>query len=312
MVVVRVPATVANLGPAFDAMGMAVTLYSEVVLAIGAESAVTISGEGKGQLPDDASNLVYRAAAAAAQRAGQPAAFSIRCTNTIPIGRGLGSSAAAIVAGAVAANAALGNPLEPDEMLDLAWRMEGHPDNVAAALFGGVVLTDVASGRVAWTRILPAWNAAVVVAVPDFAVPTGQARAVLPERVPYGDAVANISRTAWLITALLTGRAELLATAMEDRLHQPYRRALVPGMGQVFDAARTAGAWGAALCGSGPSVVGIAPPDQADAVGSQMVAAFSSAGHHARYLRLQVDTEGAKVLNSDESPVTSHESPVTK
>lgn len=296
MVRLRVPATIANLGPAFDAVGLAVNLYNEVELKISAESAVTISGEGEGPLPEDASNLVYQAAAAAAQRAGRASAFSIRCRNAIPIGRGLGSSAAAIVAGVVAANAALDNPLEPDDVLDLAWRTEGHPDNVAAALFGGVVLTDVTSGRVAWTKLLPVWNAAVVVAVPDFAVLTDRARAVLPERVPYADAVANISRTAWLIAALLTGRGELLEVGMEDLLHQPYRRALVPGMQQVIGAARAAGAWGAALCGSGPSVVAIAPPERADAVGSQMVAAFSSAGHHARYLRLQVDAEGAKVL----------------
>lgn len=295
MIRVRVPATIANLGPAFDAVGLAVNMHDEVELALSAEPALTVSGEGKGQLPEGASNLVYRAAVAAAERAGRPSAFTIRCRNAIPIGRGLGSSAAAIVAGVTAANAALGDLLEEREVLDLAWEMEGHPDNVAAALFGGVVLTDVSSGRVAWTKLLPAWNAAVIVAMPDFAVSTERARTVLPKRVPYADAVANISRTAWLVAALLTGRGELLGMGMDDRLHQQYRRALVPGMEQVFAAARDAGAWGAALCGSGPSVVAIAPPERAAAAGRQMVDAFVAVGHKARYLRLEVDRDGAKV-----------------
>lgn len=295
-VVVRVPATVANLGPAFDALGLAVTLYNEVELEVAPRPVVTLSGGGQMLLPLDPSNLVYQSAETVARQADQPSAFRIHCRNTIPIGTGLGSSAAAIVGGAVAANLALGKPLGTDDLLEVAWKLEGHPDNVAAAMLGGAVLTDAASGRLAWTRFVPAWTAALVVAIPEFAVSTERARAVLPQRVPFRDAVANVSHTAWLITAMLTGRMELLASGMADALHQPYRRSLVPGMEQVLTAAEEAGAYGAALCGSGPSVLAVAPPERAEAVGHRMVGAFEATGSKARYLQVQVDESGATAI----------------
>lgn len=296
MVHVRVPATLANFGPAFDVLGVAVSVYNEIELETAGRPDVMVHGAGETQLPADAGNLVYRAAAEVARRAGRPGEFRIRCRNAIPIGRGLGSSAAAIVGGAVAANEALQRPLSSDDLLDLAWRMEGHPDNVAAALMGGVVLTSATDGRLAWTRLIPAWTAALVVAVPDFAVPTALARAALPVQVPLADAVANVGRTARLVTSLLTGRADLLRIAMDDSLHQPYRRALVPGMDQVFAAAKEAGAFGAALCGSGPSVVAVVPPEVTETVGTKMVAAFVDAGSSATYVVVRVDERGATVL----------------
>lgn len=295
MVTVRVPATIANWGPAFDALGVAVTVYNTVQLEIAASPVVQIAGHGQGVLPEDTTNLMYRAAAGAAQRAGRGAAFAIRCRNGIPLGRGLGSSAAAIVGGAVAANAALGTPLSRDALLDLAWRLEGHPDNVAPALLGGAVLTDATGGTLRWTQIVPSWDAGLVVAVPDFSVATERARAVLPDRVPFADAAANVSRTAWLVAAMVAGRPELLSTGMDDGLHQPYRRSLVPGMEDVFAAARGAGAYAAALCGSGPSVLAVSPSTKADDVGRRMVEAFAAVGHAATYLRVNVDERGATV-----------------
>jgi len=295
MVSVRVPATIANWGPAFDALGVAVTVHNTVHLEISASPVVQIAGQGQGVLPEDVTNLVYRAAAEAARRAGMRAAFAIRCRNSIPPGRGLGSSAAAIVGGAVAANAALGQPLDHAALLDLAWRLEGHPDNVAPALLGGAVLTDASGGTLRWTRIVPSWDAALVVAVPEFTVATDHARAVLPDRVPFADAVANVSRTAWLVTAMVTGRPELLSTGMDDRLHQPYRRRLIPGMDAVFAAARGAGAYAASLCGSGPSVLAVSPPARADEVARRMVEAFVASGHPATSLRVNVDERGATV-----------------
>lgn len=296
MVTVRVPATIANLGPAFDALGVAVGLYNTVSVELSSEPSVTVSGYGEDGLPRDATNLVYQAATAVAQRAGRRASFRVQCRNDIPPGRGLGSSAAAIVGGAMAANEALGRPVTRDDLLDLVWHMEGHPDNVAASLLGGVVLTVATNGTLRWTQIIPAWKAALVVAIPEFSVATAQARAVLPQRVPLADAVANVSRTAWLVTAMLTGRPELLATAMEDRLHQPYRRELVPGMEDAFAAARQAGAYAAALCGSGPSVLAVTPPGKIDDIGQQMVHAFQVAGHQATYRHVTLDAQGATVL----------------
>lgn len=295
-ITVRVPATVANFGPAFDAFAIAVTLYNEVTLDRSGLGRVEIDGEGEGDLPADSTNLVARAASEVVRRAGRRDTFTVRCSNRIPTSRGLGSSAAAIVGGAVAANELLDRPLQPDDLLDLAWRLEGHPDNVAAALFGGGVLTCATDGRVGWTRIDPSWKVALVVAIPGFAVSTVTARAALPERVPLRDAAANVGRTAWLVTALLTGRTELLSTAMDDSLHQPYRKPLVPGLDDVFAAARSAGAYAAALCGSGPSVIAVAPPEVTAQVGQKMVAAFDKAGSRATYLTLDVDLEGAKVV----------------
>lgn len=295
-ITVRVPATIANLGPAFDALGLAVSLYNTVELAEAPAPSVEVHGEGEGQLPRDAQNLVHRAAAAVAARHGRAATFHVRCRNDIPLGRGLGSSAAAIVAGVVGANALLNHPLDENGLVSLAAQLEGHPDNVAPALLGGAVVCTRDGARVRFVRLLPAWEAAVVVAVPSFTVATADARALLPRQVPFSDAAANVGRTAALVASLVTGRTDLLAWAMEDALHQPYRRALVPGLDEVTRAARQAGAFGAALAGSGPSIVALAAPDRADAVGAAMVRAFHQAGTDGRALVLHIDEAGATVV----------------
>jgi len=299
VVTVRVPATIANLGPAFDALGLAVSLYNTVELEPAATAWVEVHGEGEGELPLDDRNLVHRAAAAVAGAAGRRQTFHIRCRNDIPLARGLGSSAAAIVGGMVAANAALGRPLEADIILRLGVGFEGHPDNVAPALFGGAVVCGFSGGpaapAVAYTRLTPAWEAALVVAVPGFPVSTEEARRRLPAVVPFADAAGNVARTAALVASLLTGRMDLLASAMEDALHQPYRRPLVPGMQAVFEAARAAGAYGAALAGSGPSIVAPAPVERAAVVGEAMIRAFRDAGGAARAYTLRIDADGATV-----------------
>jgi len=296
VVTVRVPATIANLGPAFDALGIAVSLYNTVELETGAGARLEVHGEGEGELPLDEQNLVYRAAAVVAAECGRSASFQIRCRNDIPLARGLGSSAAAIVGGMVAANALLGRPLDDDVLLRLAAGLEGHPDNVAPALFGGAVVCGSSAGTVTYARLTPAWLAAVIVAVPAVTVSTEDARRRLPTAVPFGDAVANVARTAVLVASLVTGRTDLLAHAMGDALHQPYRRALVPGMDGVFEAARRAGAYGVALAGSGPSIVALTPRDRAAEVGGAMVQAFGETGTSARALALEIDETGATVI----------------
>lgn len=296
MINVRVPATIANLGPAFDVLGLAVTLHNTVEAERAETPWVEVHGEGEGRLPADATNLVYRAAAAVAERAGVRAAFALRCRNRIPLARGLGSSAAAIVGGAVAANALLGSPLAPADLLDLAWAMEGHPDNVTAALLGGVVLSEVSSGRLAWTRLEPRLDASLVAAIPEFAVATEAARRVLPAQVAFRDAVTNVGRAAWLVAALLTGRQELLPHALDDALHQPYRAALIPGMERVVAAAREAGAFGAVLSGSGPTIVAVASAERAGSVGRAMTGAYARAGARASHLILTIDREGTRVI----------------
>ncbi|HEY3247480.1 MAG TPA: homoserine kinase [bacterium] len=292
---VGVSASLANFGPALDALALAISVRNELEADLAARPEIIVEGEGAGILSTGEDNLSYRAAAEVAARAGTPRQFSIRCRNRVPIGRGLGSSAAAIVGGAVAANALLGEPFDRTELLEIAAGLEGHPDNVAAALFGGAVLTARNGAGWTWVQLLPVWDAELVVAIPALAVSTEAARRVLAARVPLADAVANVGRTGLLITAMLTGRAQLLGTAMEDALHQPYRAELVPGMAQVFAAARAVGAFGAALCGAGPSIVAVCRPDLVDAVGTAMVGAFAEAGQSAVYLRVSVDPHGATV-----------------
>ncbi|HLA25097.1 MAG TPA: homoserine kinase [bacterium] len=296
MVTVRVPATIANLGPAFDALGIAVSLYNTVELEGGSSAQVEVHGEGEGDLSLNERNLVYRAASVVAAECGRSVSFHIRCRNDIPLARGLGSSAAAIVGGMVAANALLGRLLDDDVLLRLAVSMEGHPDNVAPALFGGAVVCAPSAGAVTYARLTPAWHAAVVVAVPAFSVSTEEARRRLPTAVPFGDAAANVARTAALVASLVTGRTDLLGHAMDDALHQPYRRPLVPGMDAVFAAARRAGAYGTALAGSGPSIVALTPSDLAGAVGGAMIQAFRDTGTSARALTLRIDETGATVI----------------
>lgn len=297
MITVRVPATSGNLGPGFDALGLALRLHNTLALEPADSHKIEVEGEGEATLPRDPSHLAYRAALAVARRAGRtariptPRAFRLRQHNRIPLARGLGSSAAAIVGGAAAANALLGGPLDPQALIDLATEIEGHPDNVAPALLGGLVACARTGAGVRWVRLAPA-SLRIVAAVPDYPVSTEDARRLLPAQVPFEDAVFNVTRTALLVAALTGGRADLLAEATEDRLHQPYRERLVPGLTRVFAAARRAGAYGVALSGSGPTVLAFG---DARGIGEAMAAAFRAAGAGCRILDLEIDTNGAVV-----------------
>ena len=299
MIRVRVPATTANLGPGFDALGLALRLHNTVSLEEAEEPRIEIEGEGAMALPRDASHLAYRAALAVVDavrsrggRGGVPRAFRLRQHNRIPLARGLGSSAAAIVGGAAAANALLGRPLDEQALIDLAAGMEGHPDNVAPALLGGlVVCVATEAGKIRYTRLIPK-RLRVVIAIPEFAVSTAEARRLLPDQVPFRDAVFNVTRTALLVAALADGRTDLLDEATRDRLHQPYRAALVPGLDAVFAAARDAGAHGVALSGSGPTVVAFGG---AAGIGEAMRRAFQASGAECRAIEADVDPDGTVV-----------------
>jgi homoserine kinase len=301
---VRVPATTSNLGPGFDALGLALRLHNTVELDAAETPRIEIDGEGAETLPRCPTHLAYRAALAVAERVrtleratpagGRPVprAFHLRQHNRIPLARGLGSSAAAIIGGAAAANALLGGPLDRQALLDLAAGIEGHPDNVAPALAGGLVAcATTEAGTIRWVRLTPQ-RLHVVIAIPEFAVSTADARRLLPETVPFRDAVFNVTRTALLVSALVEGRMDLLDEATRDRLHQPYRARLVPGLEAVFAAARHAGAHGAALSGSGPTVVafGAAP-----GIGEAMRRAFQAAGAACRAIEADIDTDGTVV-----------------
>jgi homoserine kinase len=301
MITVRVPATSANLGPGFDALGLALRLYNTLTIEPAPSPQIEIDGEGATTLPRDPSHLAYQAAMAVVARVGDAddrgheatplRAFRLRQHNRIPLARGLGSSAAAIVGGAVAANALLGGPLDQQTLLDLATEIEGHPDNVAPALVGGLVVCTRSAAGVRWMRLAPP-SLKVVLAVPDYLVSTDEARRRLPARVPFPDAIFNVTRAALLVAALTGGRPDLLDEATQDRLHQPYREQLVPGLSEVFSAARRAGAYGVALSGSGPAVLAFG---DAPGIGPAMARAFEATGAECRILHAEFDVDGTVV-----------------
>lgn len=293
---VRVPASSANLGPGFDALGLALALYNEVVAEEADRVTVEVEGEGAGELAAGAGNVVARGVAAAYRAAGRPfPGVALRCVNRIPLARGLGSSAAAWVGGLVAGNALLGGPLDRNALLALAARAEGHPDNVAAALFGGLTVScDAPHGVTAVTLPVPG-NLRWVLAIPELTSATAEARAVLPASVPREDAVFNVQRVAMLLAGLQAGRPDVLRVALEDRLHQPYRLALFPWMPGVAEAARRAGAAGCVLSGAGPALLAVVADGDTAAgrVARAMEEALRGAGIAGSARPLAVDIEGA-------------------
>ena len=295
---VRVPATSANLGPGFDALGLALALYNDVEVSLAAATTLTIEGEGAARLPRGDRNVVARAIRLAYDEAGRASArWAVRCVNRIPSARGLGSSAAAWVGGLVAGNVLLGSPFDRAALLRLAARAEGHPDNVAAAIYGGLtVVGGEGDGVVAVTLPVPS-ELTWVALVPEVTSATAEARAVLPATISRAAAVFNIQHVALLLASLQSGRLETLSVALDDRLHQPYRRKLFPWMPAVVEAARAAGALGCVLSGAGPSVLAVVlRPDQSQAVAAGMEKALARANVRGAARVLAVDTEGAVVV----------------
>ena len=253
---VRAPASSANLGPGFDSLGLSVPLYTTLRVTPQAVTEVVPLGPELENTPADESNYVYKAMLLAAKRAGQdlpPARIEIE--TEVPLARGLGSSAAALVAGVVAGNELLGRPLDDPAVLDVTAREEGHPDNVAPALFGGIVVATLDKLGTHYVRLDPPANLGVTVLVPDFELSTSKARAVLPREYSRADAVHALSHAALLAAALAGGRLDLLRHAMQDYIHQIWRAPLVPGLSDILDDAHKHGALGAALSGAGPTVL---------------------------------------------------------
>lgn len=298
-ITMRVPATTANLGPGFDCLGLALGLYNQVTFAPASSGlSVKIQGEGADELPADSTNLTVVAAERVFARLGRrPPGVQIVQENGIPIGSGLGSSAAAIVGGMLAANALMGGELTRKELLQLAAEMEGHPDNVVPAALGGLVLVNRVGGQM-HIESIPTPPLQVVVVLPRFTLATAQARAALPAQVPLTDAVFNAGRTALLVRALAAGDYDKLAVAMQDRLHQPYRLPLVPGLEEALRRARAAGAAGAALSGAGPGVVAFARDNHQQII-QAMQGALSEAGLESRAWVLPVEPAGATIITKN-------------
>ena len=258
---VKAPATTANLGPGYDCLGLALDVWNtlEVEILPGGDSVVEISGEGVGELGTGHDNLVYRAMEFLFRDAGESMpALRINCDNKIPLARGMGSSAAAIAGGLVAANSLCSQEYTVSDLLEMAATIEGHPDNVAAAVLGGMRLVIMDEGSRLYTvpvNVPPELHA--VVFVPQVRISTEDARSVLPEKVAMLDAVHNMGRVGLLVAAMATNHPEYLAVATQDRIHQPYRQPLFPAMKVIFQAALDAGAMGVFLSGSGSTVLAL-------------------------------------------------------
>ncbi len=298
---VRVPATSSNLGAGFDCVGIALDRWLTATVSLetqggglvihraGRLSALTVPPE------EDLLTRGFQAACAAAGRP-VPSDMTIDAVSDIPVGCGLGSSAAAIVAGALLADAALGLGLARERIVAIAAEIEGHPDNVAPAVHGGAVLSVRTPSGLRTAALTVAPELVFLLVVPPFPSDTRAARAALPGVLPHAEAVLAAGRAAALVQGLATGDGELLATALnDDVLHVPYRRARIPGYDAVVAAAQAAGAHGATLSGAGSAILAIAPRERAGAVGAALLAAWRGAGVEAELIRCSRPAAGATV-----------------
>ena len=295
---VRVPASSSNLGAGFDCIGVAVDRWLVATAAPAPGNTISIRRRGRltavsVPLDDDLLARGFRAACAAA--AVPLAGAAIDATSDIPVGCGLGSSAAAIVAGVLLADAALELNLTRQRVLEIAAAIEGHPDNVAPAVCGGAVLTVRTPAGIVSTSLKVADGLELVLVVPPFPSDTKAARALLPKTLPHADAVVAASRAAALVQGLSTGDGVLLGAALDDVLHVPFRRGRIPGYDAVVTAAQHAGAFGATLSGAGSAILAIAPRERSVQVGAAMIAAWRAAGIEAELIRGGHPVPGATV-----------------
>jgi homoserine kinase len=298
MLTVRVPATIANMGPGFDSFGMAVSLCNRFsfqesdrdTLAFSPESTVQpegLKGDGHDNFLFLAMNRLYEHIHAKRPR------FRVDVAADIPVARGLGSSSTAVAAGLVAANRMAGAPLSSQELLNIAIEMEGHPDNVAPALLGGVVLYDTAPYQLPWPT---EWR--VLVLSPDYPVLTEEARRILPKTIAHADAVHNLRKASLLTYALLRENPEAFRASLHDRLHQPYRRQLIREYDAIERLVMEAGAFGMVISGSGSSMAVFYPTEIHAALRERLESAIQSQGWSLLLNEVTVDTEGARILTT--------------
>ncbi len=293
----RVPASTTNLGPGFDVLGLALQLYSKVTLeTTETETQVIVKGVDADKIPSTPEHIAFQAVELVFDRSGskRPKGFILEIENGIPAIRGLGGSGTAILGGLLTANALCGTPFSDAELLNFATELEGHPDNVAASLYGGLVVSAQENAEVHTLRLVCPPILSVVLAIPDFPLSTEQARDVLPTSVGFADAVYNTSRSTLLIASIVTGQFEMLRVAMKDRLHQPYRTSLIPGFKDVAEAATTAGALSVALSGAGPTIAAYCL-EQTEQVAEQMQSAFKKHQITSDIKILKPDADGASV-----------------
>ncbi|MEG4855782.1 homoserine kinase [Microcoleus sp. K1-B6] len=302
-VTVTVPATTANLGPGFDCIGAALSLYNRFQFSRLEPSAteklkITVTGKEAAKVKTDDSNLAYLAFVKLYDRLNQsPPPVAIHIDMQVPLARGLGSSATAIIGGLVGANELAGKPLSQVEVMQLAIELEGHPDNVVPALLGGCRLAASTTPSGSWEICDIPWhpNIVPVVAIPDFELSTAEARKVLPADYSRADAIFNAAHLGLLVRALETGNENWLRCALQDKIHQPYRQSLIKGYEAVQQAALNAGAYEMVISGAGPTLLALTDVANAVAVEKAMAAAWMEFGVKAEVRAIGLDTQGAQV-----------------
>ena len=299
---IKVPASTSNIGPGFDTLGLALNRYLYLsVEKFSSPMKISVEGNGKEHIATDETSLVYQGMAALANSAGTSHVKSLhnihlRITNEIPSCGGLGGSGAAIAGGIFLANEFFHTKMSPEEMLNIAVSIEGHPDNVSAAMMGGLTVNCFDNGKLRCRSIKLASKLSVVTCSPNFQVLTKQARQILPKEVPLKDAVVNIENVASLIAAFIEGDFEALRYVTDDRLHEQYRAALIPGFTDVKKRALDAGALSFNISGSGPTVFSFATSGEKQ-IGEAMVNAFSAHGISSTHEIMRVENEGARVID---------------
>jgi homoserine kinase len=289
----RVPAGTSNLGAGFDALGLALEIYLRVRLEPSSKMEISAMGVDATEIPTTSDNLILRVAnRVAALRGRELPPFRMTIANEIPLARGLGSSAAAIIAGITCYELAAQDRLDEPDIFKYAFEFESHPDNLSPALRGGLVAAcQGADSEVFIANLKVAPGVKCVIVIPEFEISTEKARAVLPQTYSRKDAVYNLQRSALMIGALTTGNWPLLREAMNDRIHQPYRASLIPGFDEIL-ALRTPGMYGVALSGAGPTIFAFAEPSKADTAGWEITSIFEKHGVKALPHVVGIDTEG--------------------
>ena len=304
---VKTPATIANLGPGFDSFGLALPLYNiisvEETVLPGTGIEINIINEKNNEdlddVPTDKNNIVYKAIELLYNFIGQvPNELKITIKTQIPISRGLGSSASVIVGGLIAANELLGRPADEKVLMSIATEIEGHPDNITPAFVGGITMASWEEDGSVIYRKLP-WNDEwkLMVCIPDYELNTEISRSVLPKEVPLGDAVYNLKRSAMLIESLYSKDEELLKMSLKDKIHQPYREKLVPGLSEIINNLKhTNGVIGTVLCGAGPSILIVYNGIGVSEIKEIVTNTWNYFNVKANFLNLPIEKEGAVIL----------------
>lgn len=293
---IKVPASTSNLGPGFDTLSLALDLYNEFTFKV-TDGGLKIKQQIPGKVPEDSNNLVYKSFCEAFKKLKKnPPGIELDIKCNIPLAAGLGSSASAVLSGLLAGNFLLNNALSKEEILSLATKIEKHPDNVSSALYGGLTIS-VTSGESVYVGKFP-WpkELLIIVVIPDFDLPTSISRELLPLKISFGDATFNVSRTAYLLSCLLNKNWNGLRIGFQDRLHQPFRKDLVPGMEEVLQVGLNCGALGSTLSGAGPTLVAfVNNKEKAEHIGKTMTSKWEEFKVKSSCKVLNVAEEGAKV-----------------